>query len=242
MQPESTRAVDAVLSGQSRIALVQADAVELLDAIPRGSVDLIFADPPYNLSNGGTTNRGGKRVRVDKAAWDASRGLMTDHAFHLRWLAAAQRVLKPTGTIWVSGTHHAIFSVGWAMQTLGFHLLNTVTWYKSNASPHLARRMFTHSTELVLWASPSKRDPLPHTFNYGDMKAANGGKQMRDVWELPADGEGVLWTIPAAGAGERAAGGGDGRGGDRLRRAAPGRRPPPALDHFPDTAGGRGGN
>jgi len=206
-RPDYRTQLGEVLLGARRYAAVEADAIDAMAALPPQSVDLIFADPPYNLSNGGTTCRGGKRVSVDKAAWDESRGLLTDHAFHMRWLAAAQRVLKPSGTLWVSGTQHVIFSLGWAMQVLGYRLLNTVTWFKPNASPNLARRQFTHSTELVIWASPSKRDPLPHTFNYGDMRAANGGKQMRDVWELPADGEGVVWTIPAAGAGERNDGG-----------------------------------
>jgi site-specific DNA-methyltransferase (adenine-specific) len=101
-------------------------------------VDLVFADPPYHLSNGGTTCQGGRRVRVDKGAWDASRGVAQDHAFQTRWLSACRRVLKPSGTIWVSGTQHVIFSVGYAMQELGFHLLNTITWY-SRTPPRTSR-------------------------------------------------------------------------------------------------------
>ncbi len=207
MRAEARLEVAEVLTERRRYALVVDDAVSAMGELPAQSIDLAFADPPYNLSNGGTTNRGGKRVVVDKAAWDASRGLMTDHAFNLRWLAAAQRVLKPSGTIWVSGTHHAIFSIGWAMQTLGYHILNTVTWYKANASPHLACRMFTHSTELLLWAAPAKLDPLPHHFDYEAMKAEAGGRQMRDVWPLRADGSGAMAPVPAAGSGERQAGG-----------------------------------
>jgi len=203
MKPESRVAVAEVTLGVRRYAVAETDSIEAMAALPTASVDLIFADPPYNLSNGGTTCSGGKRVVVDKAAWDSSRGLMTDHAFNLRWLAAAQRVLKPSGTIWVSGTHHAIFSVGFAMQVLGFHPLNTVTWFKPNASPNLACRMFTHSTELVIWAAPSRLEPLPHAFNYADMKAANGGKQMRDVWAIAPDGGGTIWDIPVAAASER---------------------------------------
>jgi site-specific DNA-methyltransferase (adenine-specific) len=107
----------------------------------------------------------------------------------------------------VSGTHHVIFSIGFAMQTLGFHLLNTITWFKPNASPNLACRMFTHSTELVLWASPQKRAPLPHTFNYRDMKAENGGKQMRDLWQIPEpDGDQVVWSLPTPPKSEKRAG------------------------------------
>ncbi len=129
--------------------LLLGDCLALLDQLPAKSVDLIFADPPYLLSNGGTTCASGRRVSVDKGKWDASAGLRADHDWNLKWLRACQRVLKPSGTIWVSGTHHVIFSIGFAMQTLGFHLLNTVTWFKPNASPNLACRMFTHSTEIV---------------------------------------------------------------------------------------------
>jgi site-specific DNA-methyltransferase (adenine-specific) len=119
-------------------------------------------------------------------------------------------VLKPSGTIWVSGTQHLIFSVGYAMQELGFHLLNTVTWYKPNASPNLACRFFTHSTEILLWASPMRQRPLAHRFNYREMKAANGGKQMRDLWAIAErpepGGEQVVWSIPTPGPREKAHG------------------------------------
>jgi site-specific DNA-methyltransferase (adenine-specific) len=87
--------------------------------------------------------------------------------------------------MWVSGTQHVIFNVGFAMQTLGFHLLNTVTWFKPNASPNLSCRYFTHSSEIIIWAAPKRASKLGHTFNYQTMKAENGGKQMRDVWTLP---------------------------------------------------------
>jgi site-specific DNA-methyltransferase (adenine-specific) len=188
-------------------ALVQGDSTESLEHLPPHSVDVVFADPPYLLSNGGTTCRSGRRASVDKGSWDASRGIADDHAFQARWLAAARRVLKPTGTIWVSGTQHVIFSIGFAMQELGFHLLNTVTWFKPNASPNLACRFFTHSTEILLWASPMKTRPLAHRFNYQAMKAANGGKQMRDLWEIweaPAPGDGqVVWSVPTPGPREK---------------------------------------
>ena len=181
-------------------ALVQDDCIAALERLAPHSVDLVFADPPYHLSNGGTTCQAGRRVKVDKGSWDASRGVAQDHEFQSRWLTACRRVLKPSGTIWVSGTQHVIFSVGYAMQELGFHLLNTITWYKPNASPNLACRMFTHSTEILLWASPQKLKPLPHRFNYRAMKAENGGKQMRDLWEIterPAgDERQVVWPLP----------------------------------------------
>jgi site-specific DNA-methyltransferase (adenine-specific) len=183
--------------------LLQGDSLTLLDRLPAASVDLIFADPPYNLSNGGTTCQAGRRAVVDKGAWDASRGVGADHDFHRRWLDACRRVLKPSGTIWVSGTQHVIFSLGFAMQELGYHLLNTVTWFKPNASPNLACRFFTHSTELVIWAAPARSKPLLHTFNYPQMKAENGGKQMRDMWPLADDGGGTVWDLATPGKREK---------------------------------------
>ncbi|MDY7230555.1 DNA-methyltransferase [Hyalangium rubrum] len=182
--------------------LYQGNSLELMNKFPEQQFDLIFADPPYFLSNGGFTCKSGKRASVQKGAWDVSRGVEEDHAFTTEWLKACQRLLKPTGTLWVSGTQHVIFSVGFAMQKLGFKLLNTVTWYKPNASPNLSCRYFTHSTELLIWASPKPAKTLQHTFNYARMKAENGGKQMRDVWNLPrtgeeeltADGSGRMWT------------------------------------------------
>jgi site-specific DNA-methyltransferase (adenine-specific) len=186
----------------SRYRLYQGDCIELLQGFEPHSFDMAFADPPYFLSNGGFTCKGGKRAAVAKGDWDVSRGIEDDHRFTLAWLEAVKRVLKPSGTLWVSGTQHVIFSVGFAMQKLGYKLLNTVTWYKPNASPNLSCRYFTHSTELLVWASPNRKGKLLHVFNYPQMKAENGGKQMRDVWALPrsgdeelsADGQGRIWT------------------------------------------------
>ncbi|MFE8600714.1 site-specific DNA-methyltransferase [Archangium violaceum] len=185
--------------------LYQGDSLALLEQFEPGTFDMVFADPPYFLSNGGFTCKNGKRAAVNKGGWDVSRGVDEDHAFTTAWLKACQRVLKPTGTIWVSGTQHVIFSVGFAMQKLGYKLLNTVTWYKPNASPNLACRYFTHSSELLIWASPKPAAKLQHTFNYAKMKSDNGGKQMRDVWALPrtgdeelsADESGRVWTMTA---------------------------------------------
>jgi site-specific DNA-methyltransferase (adenine-specific) len=187
--------------------LLRGDCLQTLAALPEASVDLVFADPPYFLSNGGSTCQSGKRVAVHKGGWDASHGVSQDHAFNLAWLSACQRVLKPSGTIWVSGTQHVIFSIGFAMQTLGYHLLNTITWFKPNASPNLACRMFTHSTEIVLWAAPKKEKKLLHTFHYRDMKADNGGKQMRDLWAMPEPGgDQVVWSIPTPPKSEKSSG------------------------------------
>lgn len=163
----------------------QGNCLDVLGQFTSDSVDLIFADPPYNLSNGGITCQSGKWVSVDKGAWDKSDGVHADHEFNRMWLSECQRVMKPSGTIWVSGTQHVAFSVGFAMKELGFHVLNTVTWFKPNASPNLSRRYLTHSTELLVWAAPERTRPLQHTFNYDEMRRENGGKQMRDVWEFP---------------------------------------------------------
>ena len=184
-------------------ALHAGDCVERLAALPPESVDLVFADPPYFLSNGGFTCQSGRRAPVGKGSWDASRGFAEDHRFTRAWIEACGRVLKPTGSLWISGTQHVIFSAGFALQSLGWRLLNTVTWYKPNASPNLSCRYFTHSSEILIWAAPRRPGRLQHRFDYPRMKAENGGKQMRDVWALPrpgadeldADGQGRIWTL-----------------------------------------------
>jgi site-specific DNA-methyltransferase (adenine-specific) len=174
-------------SPDNRARLIHGDSLEVLAALPERSVDVIFADPPYFLSNGGTTCQAGKRVSVDKGGWDRSRGAEDNHEFNTRWLAACQRVLKDDGTIWVSGTAHVIFSVGYAMQQLGFKLLNDVIWEKPNPPPNLSCRYFTHSTELILWAARGRKSK--HYFDYSAMKQKNGGKQMKNVWRFTAPGK-----------------------------------------------------
>jgi site-specific DNA-methyltransferase (adenine-specific) len=166
--------------------LIQGDSLEVLTELPEASFDVIFADPPYFLSNGGTTCQAGKRVSVNKGKWDASMGAQDNHEFNKRWLAACQRLLTKNGTIWVSGTAHVIFSVGYALQELGFKLLNDVVWEKPNPPPNLSCRYFTHSTELVLWAA--KNTKSKHFFDYPEMKSRNGDKQMKNVWRFPAPG------------------------------------------------------
>jgi len=165
------------------IEIFQGDCIEILAAMRAESVDLIFADPPYFLSNGGITCHAGRMVSVNKGAWDRSQGAEANHEFNRRWLAAAQRVLKPNGSIWVSGTAHVIHSVGFAMQQLGFKLLNDIQWVKPNPPPNLSCRYFTHSTETIIWAAKNKKSR--HTFNYALMKQANAGKQMKSVWTIP---------------------------------------------------------
>ncbi len=169
-------------------ALAQGNSLEVLDALfakfPDGCFDCIFADPPYFLSNGGITCHAGKMVKVDKGDWDKSQGPELNHEFNTEWLRRCQRVLKPNGTIWVTGTQHVIFSVGFAMQQLGMKILNDITWEKPNPPPNLSCRYFTHATETVLWAAKDERSK--HTFNYKLMREHAGGKQMKSVWRLSA--------------------------------------------------------
>ena len=174
-------------SADGRVRLFKGDCVSVLDALPAESVDVIFADPPYFLSNGGTTCRAGKRTSVDKGAWDRSQGAEENHAFNHKWLAACNRVLRPNGTIWVSGTGHVIYSVGYAMQQQGFKPLNEIVWEKPNPPPNLSCRYFTHSTESILWAARNRKSR--HHFNYDKMREINGGKQMKSVWRMTAPGK-----------------------------------------------------
>ncbi|MEM7468842.1 MAG: site-specific DNA-methyltransferase [Pseudomonadota bacterium] len=167
--------------------LTRGDQAAYLAALPGESVDCVWTDPPYFLSNGGSTCVNGKRTSVNKGEWDTSSGVEADHEFNLSWLRECYRVLKPSGTIWVSGTHHVYLSVGMAMMQLGFRLLNDIVWEKPNPPPNLGCRCFTHSTEMLLWAAKSpKGAKARYTFNYDDMKAANDGKQMKNVWRFKA--------------------------------------------------------
>ena len=171
-------------------ALYKIDALTLMKSMPDSSVDCVWTDPPYLLSNGGATCVAGQRVPVDKGDWDRSRGLDSDHEFNLSWLAQCHRILKPAGTIWVSGTVHIYLSVGMAMQQLGFRILNDIIWEKTNPPPNLGCRCFTHSTETLLWATKApKGSRYRHTFNYAEMKDENGGKQMKTVWRFSPPGK-----------------------------------------------------
>ncbi|MCX6020850.1 MAG: site-specific DNA-methyltransferase, partial [Chloroflexi bacterium] len=129
------------------------DSLALMASLPESSVDCIWTDPPYLLSNDGVTCVGGRRTRVNKGDWDRSHGVEQDFAFHLEWLTACRRLLKPAGSIWVSGTLHVYLSVGMALQQLGFRLLNDIIWEKPAPPPNLGCRCFTHSTEVILWAT-----------------------------------------------------------------------------------------
>lgn len=156
--------------------------------MPENSVDMVFADPPYFLSNGGISCRAGKMVSVNKADWDKSNGVDKDFEFTHNWIKACRRVLKDNGTIWISGTMHNIYQVGYALQKQKFKLLNEISWFKPNAPPNLSCRYFAHAHETVLWAR--KQEKIPHVFNYDlmrewDDKIAPKGKQMRSIWHIP---------------------------------------------------------
>lgn len=168
------------------IILFHNDCFDILPKIPENSVDMIFADPPYFLSNGGFTCHAGRKVSVNKGKWDISRGREENYLFTLRWLRECQRVLTPNGTIWVSGTSHIIYTVGYAMQDLGYKILNDIVWFKVNPPPNLSCRYFTHSTEIVLWAAKNKESR--HYFNYDLMKQLNNNKQMLSLWSIKAPG------------------------------------------------------
>ena len=188
------------------VKLLKGNCVEILNQARENSVDMIFADPPYFLSNGGITCHAGRMVSVNKGKWDKSRGVEENHKFTLDWLKACQRVLNPNGTIWVSGTTHIIYSIGFAMQELGYKILNDIIWYKRNAPPNLSCRYFTHSTEIVLWAA--KNEKSKHYFDYKLMKKMNNGKQMRNVWQFTEEEEKQrnidnIWEISAPPATEK---------------------------------------
>lgn len=148
--------------------------------------DMIFADPPYFLSNGGISLQSGKVVSVDKGEWD--KGMSQDEvmAFNMEWLRLCRDKLKDNGSIWISGTYHNIFSVANSLTFLGYKILNVVTWEKTNPPVNISCRYFKYSTEFIIWARKMKK--VPHKFNYELMKELNGGKQMTDVWRMPAIG------------------------------------------------------
>ena len=168
----------------SKCTLFKADCLNILDLIPQDSIDMVFADPPYFLSNGGMSCHAGKRVSVNKGDWDKSKGIEETHKFNLEWLSRCQRALTKNGTIWVSGTSHVIFSIGFAMQQLGFKILNDIAWYKINPPPNLSCRYFTHATETIIWAAKNKDSR--HHFNYPEMRKMNNNKQMQSLWSITA--------------------------------------------------------
>jgi modification methylase len=167
--------VDVVLAG---------DCIEVMRGLPDASVDLVFADPPYNLQLKGTLHRPDNSL-VDAVddAWDRFASFAAYDAFSRAWLAEARRLLKPDGAIWVIGSYHNIFRLGTALQDAGFWILNDVIWRKSNPMPNFRGKRLTNAHETLIWAA--KSDQSKYTFNYEAMKALNDGVQMRSDWLIP---------------------------------------------------------
>ena len=148
--------------------------------------DMIFADPPYFLSNGGISLQNGKVVCVDKGDWDKGKSQVDMMSFNMEWLRLCRDKLKDNGTIWISGTYHNIFSVANCLTELGYKILNVIIWEKTNPPVNISCIYFKYSTEFFIWAR--KMQKVPHKFNYELMKELNDGKQMTDVWRMPAIG------------------------------------------------------
>jgi site-specific DNA-methyltransferase (adenine-specific) len=170
-------------SKDNTFSLIKQDTFKSLEELDT-KFDMVFADPPYFLSNDGLTIKNGKVVSVNKGDWDKSSGTFQINEFNRRWLSLVRNNMKDNATIWISGTSHNIFSVGQTLTELGFKILNIITWEKTNPPPNFSCRSFTHSTEQIIWAR--KEPKVPHYYNYSLMKELNNGKQMKDVWKLPA--------------------------------------------------------
>ncbi len=171
-------------SGLPLNTILAGDCAEVMRSLPEASVDLIFADPPYNLQLKGELHRpDNSRVDAVDDAWDQFASFETYDRFTRDWLAAARRVLKPDGAIWVIGSYHNIFRVGAAMQDAGFWLLNDVVWRKTNPMPNFRGKRLTNAHETLIWAA--RQENSRYTFNYEAAKAANDGVQLRSDWVLP---------------------------------------------------------
>ncbi|WP_169779744.1 DNA-methyltransferase [Campylobacter curvus] len=163
--------------------LYNGDTFEILPKFS-SAFDIVFADPPYFLSNDGLSIQSGRIVSVNKGEWDKGADIDEIDEFNLMWLKHAKNALTDNGSIMISGTYHNIFSIGRALQKLDFKILNIITWQKTNPPPNFSCRYLTHSTEQIIWARKSERHK--HIFNYELMKRINGDKQMKDVWSFPA--------------------------------------------------------
>ena len=190
------KAAAAKPAGKSGLPLDQiivGDCIESMNALPPGSVDLVFADPPYNLQLGGDLTRpDNSHVDAVTNDWDKFDSFAAYDKFTRDWLKAARRVLKDDGAIWVIGSYHNIFRVGAAIQDLGFWILNDVVWNKSNPMPNFKGTRLANAHETLIWAARSQ-DQKKYTFNYDALKTANDDLQMRSDW----------WTLPICSGGER---------------------------------------
>lgn len=171
------------ISKDKNFTLYQNDCNKLLPKFEK-QFDLIFADPPYFLSNDGLSIQNGKIVSVNKGNWDKGDDIEKIDKFNLKWLSNAKIALKDTGSILISGTYHNVFSLGRILQKLDFKILNIITWQKTNPPPNFSCRYLTHSTEQIIWARKSYKHK--HIFNYEILKLLNSNKQMRDVWAFNA--------------------------------------------------------
>jgi site-specific DNA-methyltransferase (adenine-specific) len=175
----------------TQIDLRLGDCFDIFPTINDNTYDLIFVDPPYRLSNNGFTCQNGQKVSVNKGDWDKSEGFDKDFEFHQKWITECKRILKTTGTIFISGTYHSIYLCGFALLKNNWHILNDISWFKPNASPNLSCRMFTASHENLIWAKKEKS--AQHIFNYDLIKSMDfpndklkeADKQMRSVWSIP---------------------------------------------------------
>lgn len=165
--------------------IIQGNCVQVMESLPENSVDMIFADPPYNLQLKGELRRPNETV-VDAVddSWDQYDSFADYDTFTMQWLSAAQRVLKDTGTLWVIGSYHNIYRVGAILQDLGFWILNDVVWRKSNPMPNFRGRRFTNAHETMIWCTKSEKHS-GYTFNYEALKSLNDGLQMRSDWLFP---------------------------------------------------------
>lgn len=184
----AVRSLQSIRSGGQSLwlnSILKGDCVAALNALPDKCVDLIFADPPYNLQLEGELHRPDQsKVDAVDDHWDQFDSFEAYDAFTRAWLLAARRVLKPGGTIWVIGSYHNIFRVGAKMQDLGFWILNDVIWRKTNPMPNFRGRRFQNAHETLIWAAKDQKDKA-YTFNYEAMKAANDDVQMRSDWLFP---------------------------------------------------------
>ena len=170
--------------GNSRVELFNGDCVSLMERIPENSIDLIFADPPYNLQlNNELLRPNNSKVEGVNEDWDKFSGFQDYDNFTKKWLLEARRILKKNGAIWIIGSYHNIFRVGASLQDLGYWILNDIFWRKSNPMPNFRGRRFTNAHETLIWAA--KSDTSKYVFNYDALKELNEGTQMRSDWFLP---------------------------------------------------------
>ncbi|WP_372071714.1 site-specific DNA-methyltransferase [Tistrella mobilis] len=182
--PAEPAPIDPIDPDAAAGSVLAGDCIEVMRRLPAGSVDMIFADPPYNLQLAGPLHRpNNSRVAAVEDAWDKFPDFAAYDAFTHAWMAEARRVLKPQGTIWVIGSYHNIFRVGAAIQDLGFWILNDVIWRKTNPMPNFRGRRFTNAHETLIWAARDAR--TRYRFNYKALKRLNDGLQMRSDWLLP---------------------------------------------------------